>query len=54
MGTQNLVKDENFPTLWKKLDFRIEEANRPMLTSPGYILFKLSKINLLLCEDRRR
>lgn len=31
--TESLFKDENFVSLWKELDFRIEEANR----IPNYI-----------------
>ena len=53
-GTKSLFKqiiDENFPNLWKKLDPRIQEANRipsyrnPKWSSPGHIILKLSKIN---------
>lgn len=45
------ITDENFPSLWKELDFRIEEANttpnyiNTKKPSPRLISFKLSKIS---------
>lgn len=50
-GTESLFKeiiDENFPSLWKEQDFKIEQTSNYInrkRSSLRYILFKLLKIN---------